>query len=690
MAIDPSFVRVRSWPGRVAVTPKSGSDTDHRPVSTVRRDDIQGLRAVAVLSVIAYHAGLSVPGGFTGVDVFFVISGFVITAMLLREHERYGHIRLGRFYLRRFKRLTPALALMTVVVLAFTAVIVSPLGPQQIAGQTAAGAMAFIANIVIARTTGGYFDDAADSNPFLHTWSLSVEEQFYLVFPALLGAIWLVRRVRSAMLAVVALTVVTVVSFGAAVYGSQHGSSGGREIVGFYSTFSRAWEFGLGALIALGVPWLSRRRSVLLALCALVGAAVMIAGFALIDGSRPFPGVWALLPTLGTALVIIGGLRGPRGAILRALSSWPMVRVGDWSYSLYLWHWPLIVFATMIWPSTSWAPAAAAIVAFGLAIASYRFVEEPLRRRTWGHGVRRVGSIGIVFIAPITAGAAVIAVADRYWKPRYEDGRIAASFPGDIGNAAFFSFINENFPLCADPTMQANARRQPFLRDLPECYQQRTGIVDTVLMGDSHAEHFFPGLALTLSNANVAYYFTQDRPYWQTPTTKRVLAAIDATPSVKTVIVNAWWIRDEFAPTDLVPTLRALNKAGRNVFVLDDVPNYQFSPFGCKYRQMPLLPPTCSAPGGGLPPNRAESRRALEQAVAEVPGVRLIDTFDLLCQDERCSMVAGERLAYRDGHHLNIDGSRYVMARMLEQNPDVASALGGVVRTASTGEAVAP
>lgn len=659
-------------------------------MNTVRRNDIQGLRAIAVLSVIAYHAQLPVPGGFTGVDVFFVISGFVITAMLLREHESYGRIRLGRFYLRRFKRLTPALALMTVVVLTFAAVVISPLGPQQIAGQTAAGAMAFIANIVIARTTGGYFDDAADSNPFLHTWSLSVEEQFYMVFPALLGAIWLIRRWRSTVLPFIVLAAITIASFGAAVYGSHHGPNGGREIVGFYSTFSRAWEFGFGALIALAAPWLKRRSSVLLALCAMVGTAVMIAGFAMIDGARPFPGVWALLPGLGTAFVIIGGLKGPRGAILRAFSSRPMVRIGDWSYSLYLWHWPFIVFTTMIWPSVSWAPVAAAALSFIPAIASYHLVEEPLRRREWSSGIRRVGVIGVVFAVPTCAGFAVVAVADRYWKPRYEDGRIAAAYPGDIGNAAFFAFINKNFPLCADRAMQANARRQPFLRDLPECYQRRAGVVDTVLMGDSHAEHFFPGLALAATNANVAYYFTQDRPYWRTPTTKRVVAAIDATPSVKTVIVSAWWIRDQFTPNDLAPTLRALRRGGRSVFVLDDVPKYQFSPFGCKYRQMPLLPPSCSAAGTGPPPNRVESRRALEQAVAEAPGVQLIDTFDLLCPAGRCSMVADKRLAYRDGHHLNIDGSRYVVTHMLDQNPELASALGGIASSASGSATPAP
>lgn len=155
-----------------------------------RRPDIQGLRAVAVLMVVAFHAGLPVPGGFVGVDVFFVISGFVITAMLHREWHQTGRIRFGRFYLRRFKRLTPALALVVAVTMVISIVVLSPFGPQQTAAKTAFGAMLLAANFVIARTTGGYFDAPAEANPLLNTWSLPVEEQFYLVFPALIAFGW--------------------------------------------------------------------------------------------------------------------------------------------------------------------------------------------------------------------------------------------------------------------------------------------------------------------------------------------------------------------------------------------------------------------------------------------------------------------------------------------------------------------
>ena len=225
-----------------------------------RRRDIQGLRAIAVLLVVVFHAELPVPGGFVGVDVFFVISGFVITAMLMREWARYGRVRFGHFYFRRFLRLTPALALIVAVVALASILLQNPFGAQQTTARTGMGAMLLSANYVIGHAAGDYFADNATTNPLLHTWSLSVEEQFYLVFPALLVLAWLLLRRgrrhgaghhRHARSPLGSFVLGVAWSFGSTWAPGLTAYFGGPESFAFYSSLTRAWEFAAGALLAL-------------------------------------------------------------------------------------------------------------------------------------------------------------------------------------------------------------------------------------------------------------------------------------------------------------------------------------------------------------------------------------------------------------------------------------------------------
>jgi len=210
-----------------------------------RRPDIQGLRAVAVIMVVAFHAGLPVPGGFVGVDVFFVMSGFVITAMLHRERIKTGRILFRQFYLNRFKRLTPALALVVAATMVASAAMLPPFGSQTVAAMTGIGAMLLVANFVIVRTTGGYFAPEAETNPLLNTWSLSVEEQFYLVFPMVIALGWYIaqRSIKFRAAPFLIVSGLAVLSFGLALAGSLGWTFRGSEtVLGFYSPFTRAWN----------------------------------------------------------------------------------------------------------------------------------------------------------------------------------------------------------------------------------------------------------------------------------------------------------------------------------------------------------------------------------------------------------------------------------------------------------------
>ena len=298
---------------------------------------MQGLRAVAILLVVAYHAGLPIPGGFIGVDVFFVISGYVIIALLYREVERTGRIDYAHFFTRRVRRIMPALALLTTFTCVGAWFLLSPLGTQQVTGQTAIGASLFVANWVIRALSGDYFNEAAGVNPLLHTWSLSVEEQFYMVFPALMAMAWIVasRRQVSGRLAVVVLLVgLGLVSFLGAFLLTGPTANGSNTTLtwAFYGSVFRVWEFAVGGFLAVAV----RRRPSMpegaLTAVGILGMVMVAYGAFRISAATPTPGPLTVIPVLGTGLVIYAGTGTLRG-VVPWLSSRPMVRIGDLSYS---------------------------------------------------------------------------------------------------------------------------------------------------------------------------------------------------------------------------------------------------------------------------------------------------------------------------------------------------------------------
>lgn len=285
------------------------------------RYDIDGLRAVAVLPIVLFHAGVAaIQGGFIGVDIFFIISGFLITSIIMKELET-GRFSILGFYRRRIVRIFPALFLLIGVVLLAGCLLMLPTEVDAL-GKSAAATAAFASNIYFW-ATADYFATSAELKPLLHTWSLGVEEQFYIFFPLLV--VLLVRFARLALRWVI--LVLTVLSFGVSLYLASRNPD-----AGFYLLPSRAWELGLGALVALGAFPAVRSRRGRDAL-SLIGIALIVAGYVLIDSARPFPAPWALFPCLGTALLIA---YGETAVTARVLEMPPMRWIGAISYSLYL------------------------------------------------------------------------------------------------------------------------------------------------------------------------------------------------------------------------------------------------------------------------------------------------------------------------------------------------------------------
>ncbi len=345
------------------------------------RADLDGLRAVAVVLVVAYHAGLPhLGGGFVGVDVFFVISGYLITRNLLREVDASRRVDLVGFWGRRIRRLVPALAVMLVVVLGLALVVQGPLHWESSAAQARAAAL-YVSNYYFASQPTGYFGADLSSNLFLHTWSLGVEEQFYVLWPLLFLATGLLARGRARAgrrVLLVALSAILALSFASSVALTRNDSS-----LAFFGLWSRAWEFAVAGLLALvGVPALLRRSWLQLAMVA-AGLSMIVAAALMLSSGYHYPGVRALLPVLGTLLVVAGGerLRGEASNPLSGLLSIaPAQWLGRLSYSWYLWHWPLILLAVELLDRDSTkVRVAGAVVSLGVAYAAHRLVENPIR-----------------------------------------------------------------------------------------------------------------------------------------------------------------------------------------------------------------------------------------------------------------------------------------------------------------------
>ncbi len=347
------------------VSPTSRPGSEFRP-------DIEGLRGVAVLLVLLFHADLvGVPGGFIGVDVFFVISGFLITGLLLRERERSGRIGFRAFYARRVRRLLPAGLVALTATLVASALVLPPLDQPQSLVDGAAAALS-VSNIRFAAASGDYFASVASPSPFLHFWSLSVEEQFYLAWPALLflAARGRLPRVTLAVvLGVIAVTSLLVNLFLTDVAVNW----------AFYSLPSRAWQLAIGGLLAVAAQPLTRVPVPILVTGGWLGLVGLILASVVFDGSLAYPGLPALVPTLGAALLVASGtLRFGPGALLAV---GPLRYLGRISYSLYLWHWPVLVLPAVALEAAP--PLAGRLGLAGLAIIlaslSWRLIEEPFR-----------------------------------------------------------------------------------------------------------------------------------------------------------------------------------------------------------------------------------------------------------------------------------------------------------------------
>ena len=620
------------------------------------RSDIQGLRALAVVPVVLFHAfPETLPGGFVGVDIFFVISGYLITR-ILHEELREDRFSIAGFYVRRVKRLFPALYLMLAVSMLLGLVMLPPDELRELA-RTCLATIGFVANFLF-HDLSGYFDGQSELKPLLHTWSLAVEEQFYLVFPlALLGAYRLRPRWLPAMLWAAAG-----LSLAWSVY--QLGQEPSKA---FYYPWPRAFELLIGAIVAVrAIPGISN-DSVRNGL-SLLGLILIVGSLWLLSEKQPFPGFAALPPCIGAALILAAGEDRPSlGG--RMIGVRPLVLIGSLSYSLYLWHWPALAFGRymVLRPLTPAEAAAAVVVAVALAWASWRYVELPVLR--WRAPHRPVLIAGAATMAAGAAAAAFVVMTHGLPQRLDPLGRsmVAASRDSSGFRAACHSGEHDVIAyhsLCAfgDKSVTPSVA----------VWGDSFGAELVVAMGERMATEKRSVLQITASGCPPALGYTApQRPACQAYNAAR-LDELRDDPRIREIVlvVNYLGFMDDtpVQQTSLLDGVErsamALHAAGKQVKLVYTIPRMPFvAPTALAMERLRGLDPA------GFGQDRADFDRRdamvtarLDRIVRETGAGRIVPA-QRLCTDRLCpAYLPGPGVLYFDHAHLSIAGARYLLA----------------------------
>ena len=696
------------------VTVALGDRRDHpgtAPGDRAFRPDVEGLRALAVLAVVLFHAGIpGVSGGYVGVDVFFVISGFVITGLLLRERTATRRTSLAAFYARRVRRILPAASLVIVATVLAARVV---LGAAQVGAVAGDGrwAAVFLANFHFSAAGANYLSARQPPSPLQNFWSLAVEEQFYIVYPTIFLVVAGLRtRLSLRQRMAVFLSLVVAASLVLSVV--QTASS---PQAAYFSPFTRAWELALGGLVAVSTQWLLRlpRRTAIALTWA--GLAMVVASVFIFGPTTAYPGAWVALPVVGTAVVIAGGVRMPLGGAESLLALPPLRRLGRLSYSLYLWHWPVLQIAAQRSGKSSLGPlrnSLLLVLAGLLSLATYRFLEDPVRHaaalrrsapRSIGLGVALSavtlglvtlgGGAGIASASPSTTGRAPVPAltADSL-------GKLVASsvgrrdLPRDLSPP--LAALQGDF---GGPPPQSGCWPGLGRTSVPACvFGDPRGTHTAVLYGDSHAAMWFDAiddiatqahwrLVVLTKGACGAALLHYANPYgwhkglgefaecdvWHTFALHRISSlrpslvilsqSVGPAPGPKAFSTSQW-------QSGLEATLRRIVTGHTKAVVLSDIPpstQMLANFFPACLSDNPTRIDLC---GTTSPVDGGDYRWAASRA-ARAFGARYVNVVPWLCSRFVCPAVIGHYAVYNDPWHVSA-----TYTRVLE--PVLAQAIG--------------
>ncbi len=657
------------------------------------RPDIEGLRAFAVLSVVLYHADLlGVYGGFVGVDVFFVISGFLITRLLLESVGEHGIRALPTFYTRRIRRLLPAAMTVVVATVVAARLWAPPLSIRPIAIDGIFTTF-YGLNYRLAVEGTQYLNQGNAASPLQHFWSLAVEEQFYLCWPILIVLMaYLGRRHRNALLGLL-LGAIVLVSFGYSVFLTRVNAPWA-----YFSMATRAWELGLGALVALGAS----RLALLPRRLALIGgwlalAAVLAAAFVYNDRT-PYPGSAAAVPVVGAAVLIACGCAA-QGGVAVLLGLRPLQILGRMSYSWYLWHWPMLVIAPMILGhALRWSERLAVVVlSLAAAAITFKLIENPARSlrlpnlQWFAGGLALSGSaivaavlvvgnlpplVGTGANATLVHAATATRTVTREMKAAIIAGLTTMKAPGNLTPQP--AHAHDDLPSSSYDGCHADLLA---VGQGPCIFGDPTGKYTVVLFGDSHMQQWQPGFTeagihahwrvvnltkgacppqeLSIFNANLNRIFYECNT-WRARTLRRI-AALNPT-----VVVVAGWDGEAAAnvsPTAVadatVSTVRTLQQTTTaKIVYLEDTPYPGYNVADCVAAHLDDVK-ACNLPLSQAYPSPAR-HQAINQALRKLGGVTLVNPAAWICADSVCPAVVGNLLVFRDESHLSVEFSEWL------------------------------
>ncbi|KJF23471.1 acyltransferase [Rhodococcus sp. AD45-ID] len=650
------------------------------------------MRAIAVLFVLVWHAGVPwLPGGFIGVDVFFVISGFLMTGILHRELMNTGTVSIAKFYARRARRLIPASAL-TLVVTGIATWLILPPTRWWSTGQEIAAAGAYVVNWLLASGSTNYLAQDAAPSAVQHFWSLSVEEQYYLVWPVVIVGLGLVvrrfREVSATKLVLGLLVVAFVVSFGWSVLRTPVAPG-----PSYFVTTTRIWELALGGIVAMTMATWGRLPRMLAVVAAWSGVAVVLATAMLLPPSVPFPGWIALIPTLAVAVIIAAGPAAQDAGPVRVCRNVVVQKIGAMSYSLYLWHWPVLVIGGyLVTGGISDLSVTMGVLLVLLSVIpaalSYYFVEVPIhtRRSLSTKSSLQIGALGIV-VALVAGGAVAGAglLAERSApRPVYTSASSPVDFGAQrIGQPGFDSLTagqaispsplvaaDDNPPVYARGCQQGFASSEPVACEFGNLDSETT----VALIGDSHASHWVDAME----------YVAQQRGWRLITFTKSSCALIDATVinrGAPAPICSEWNAHvmseiEQIKPAavftsnidyqvsgavdnhaamvaGMASAWTKVTSIGIPVFVLRDTPASGVDPADCLagHLDSPNLCATDRASAFG-------TRGLAQLEAAEIAPVKVVDVTAAICPRDPCSPVIGDVMVYRDRTHMTATYSR--------------------------------